>query len=405
MCVVGSGWEFVSGISYYTHQLTQAFARRGDLLTSAVLMRRLLTARFYPGRARVGDTSIVTQQYPEAVPLFNGVDWFWGSTMPRALRFVVRERPDVIVLQWWTGTVLHSYLALIVAARLRGARVVVEFHETQDTGETIRPGVAAYVNHVFPRLLRCTDGVVVHSEHDAAVVRERFWLHDRPIAVIPHGPYAQHAGSAGVPGPRRHDQITDLLFFGTIRPYKGLEDLLAAFELLTDDEAGHFRLTVVGETWEGHTLPARMIEESRHRDRIVFVNRYVNDVEVNSYFANANAVVLPYRRSSASGPLHITMAAGLPVVVTDVGGLTETAARYDGAVLVPPGDVPALLAALCELPARCGRRYLDASSWAESAERYQALFDELLGAPRRPERLRTRPADLANTADLADTAA
>ncbi|CAO5250627.1 Glycosyl transferase group 1 (Modular protein) [Frankia sp. AgKG'84/4] len=399
VCIVGSGWEFVSGISYYTHQLTQTFDRTENLRTSTVLMRRLLPARFYPGRARVGDASIVNQQYPDTVPVFDGVDWFWGPTMARALAFLRRERPDVVVLQWWTGTVLHSYLAIAALARARGAKVVVEFHETQDTGEATRPGVAAYVDRVLPALLRRADAMVVHSEHDAAAVRERFGSLGRPIAVIPHGPYGQHAGSAGVPAPRRHDGVTNLLFFGTIRPYKGLEDLLSAFDLLTDDEVARFRLTVVGETWEGHTLPARMIERSRHRDRIVFVNRYVSDVEVNSHFANADAVVLPYRRSSASGPLHVTMAAGLPVVVTDVGGLTEIAGQYPGATLVPPADVPALLAALRELPARCGRHYPDPTSWAETARRYQDLFDGLLGATGRAEPVGdTRPADLADTA-------
>ncbi|WP_101832781.1 glycosyltransferase [Frankia canadensis] len=398
ICVVGSGWEFVSGISYYTHQLARAFDRAGDPRASVVLMRRLLPARFYPGRSRVGDRTIVSQRYPDSVPVFDGVDWFWGSSMARALTFLARERPEVVVFQWWTGTVLHSYLALAAFARARGARVVLEFHETQDTGEAARPGVAAYVNRFLPALLRRADALVVHSEHDADVVRKRFANPDLPVAVIAHGPYEQHAGSGGVPAPRRHDSVTNLLFFGTIRPYKGLEDLLAAFDRLTEEEAGRFRLTVVGETWEGHTLPIRMIERSPHRDRIVLVNRYVSDVEVNSYFAAADAVVLPYRRSSASGPLHVTMAAGLPVIVTEVGGLTEIALRYPGAGLVPPADVPALLAALRELPARCGRRYPDPTSWAETARRYQDLFDRLLGPTRQPELVDARPADLADTA-------
>ena len=62
-----------------------------------------------------------------------------------------------------------------------------------------------------------------------------------------------------------------------------------------------YRLTIVGETWEGWTMPAELIAASPVADRIAFVNRYVADAEVDRYFAEADMVVLPYRRSSASG--------------------------------------------------------------------------------------------------------
>ena len=63
-----------------------------------------------------------------------------------------------------------------------------------------------------------------------------------------------------------------------------------------------------------------MIERSRYRARITFVNRYVHDGELDGYLKGADAVVLPYRRSSISGPLHLAMGYGLPIVITDVGG-------------------------------------------------------------------------------------
>ncbi len=64
-------------------------------------------------------------------------------------------------------------------------------------------------------------------------------------------------------------------------------------------------MTIVGETWEGWTQPLRDVETSPHRDRIELVNRYVTDAEVRDHFAAADAVVLPYRRSSSSGPLQM----------------------------------------------------------------------------------------------------
>src|SRR6185437_8163412 len=127
------------------------------------------------------------------------------------------------------------------------------------------------------------------------------------IVVAPHGPFDHHVPQTTT-RETDHDEFT-VLFFGTIRPYKGLEHLVEAFDSLDDDEVAHMRLVVVGEPWEGWTRPLELIAGCRHRDRITLVDRYVHDDEVASFFAHADAVALPYLRSSASGPLHIAMSA------------------------------------------------------------------------------------------------
>jgi glycosyltransferase involved in cell wall biosynthesis len=89
---------------------------------------------------------------------------------------------------------------------------------------------------------------------------------------------------------------------------------------------------------------------------------------VTEHFARADVVVLPYLRSSASGPLHIAMSNGLPVVVTSVGGLAEAVADYPGALTVPPADAPALADALRSARGMTGRRYADPHSWRRNVD-------------------------------------
>jgi len=368
VCVVGSGWTFVSGISAYTCRLTNALAE--DYTVSAILMRRLLPRRLYPGADRVGK-SLMDLHYRDDVEVFDGVDYFWVPSMIAALRFLLRERPDVIVLQWWSGTVLHSYLALAAIGRLLGARVVIEFHELQDTGEVSFPLVHAYVAHLIRPLLRLSSAFVVHSEFDREGVREHFGIQD--AHVVPHGPY-DHLIRSNIPGTQETDGPFSILFFGTIRPYKGLENLVEAFGQLGSEEAALFRLLIVGETWEGWDLPAQLIAANSHRELIVFDNRYVRDDELADYLAQADAVVLPYLRSSSSGPLHLAMAHGLPVVVTDVGGLREAAGEYPGAQFVQPGDVDGLRQALLSLPGWSGTRYQDPHSWDRSRDLLRAIL-------------------------------
>jgi glycosyltransferase involved in cell wall biosynthesis len=150
-----------------------------------------------------------------------------------------------------------------------------------------------------------------------------------------------------------------------------------AFSLLDREQAAQFRLSIVGETWEGCTAPDEAIARSPHKRLIERVDRYVSDEELSAQVAKADAVVLPYHRSSLSGPLFIAMTAGLPTVVTAVGGLSEVVEDYAGAVLVPPQDPVALRDALLKLPARRGERYANPRSWEQTLAGYRALIDEL----------------------------
>jgi glycosyltransferase involved in cell wall biosynthesis len=371
--VIGSGWHFTSGISHYTYRLSTALAEECEV--SALLMRRLVPKRLYPGAARVG-ADVTDAAYPEQMPVYDGVDWSWGRSMTGALKFLEEQRPSVVILQWWTGAVLHTYLRLARRAALSGARVIVEWHEGQDTGEAALPGARRYVRMLMPRLLPYVDAHVVHSSFDQANITSAYSLGSAPVRVIPHGPYDHLVRSAAVrPGPA--NQPLRLLYLGVVRPFKGVEDLVAAFSGLDRDQAAKFRLSVVGETWEGWTVPDEAISRSPHADLIERVDRYVTDAELAEYFARADAVVLPYHRSSASGPLHIAMSAGLPVIVTSVGGLVEAVRDYPGALLVPPRDPAAIQRALSQLLERRGHRYTDPHSWKRTVESFRSLIDDL----------------------------
>ncbi len=375
VCVVGAGKRFMSGISYYTLHFANALAQTHKV--SVVLMRQLLPTRFYPGRKRVG-ANLSNLEYDPTIPVFDGVDWYWIPSILRTLVFLIREHPDVVVFQWWSGTVLHSYLLLALVARLLRAKIIIEFHEVLDTGEAKLFLAQAYVRLVAPLIVRLSHGFVVHSEYDRKILQNSYALGQRPSALIFHGPYNHYELTNEAQQLRNVPaSCCNLLFFGVIRPYKGLEDLIMAFDSLPENEIDNFWLTIVGESWEGWSLPTELIERSRYRNRITFINRYVSDAEVVTFFAEADAVVLPYHRSSASGPLHIAMSCGLPVVVTKVGGLIEVVAGYEGAILVPPENPAVLQNALLQVTALRGKRFADQHSWEHTVAGYQVLFDAL----------------------------
>ncbi len=373
--VVGSGTRFVSGLTYYTADLANSLAASHKVLV--ILMRRLLPRKLYPGAKRVGaPLSEVT--YDSSIRIFDGIDWYWIPSMLRALTFVKQNPPKWVLFQWWSGTVVHSYVLLALVTRLLGARVIIEFHEVLDTAEERVPLARQYVGILGRLLVNLADGFVVHSTEDIAELERRYNVREKPIRLVPHGPYTSRLAQANESTLRDPpEDVCNLLFFGTIRPFKGLEHAVSAFDSLSSKEADRYWLTVVGETWEGWTLPAKLIERSRYRSRITFVNHYVHDSEAAAFFRGADAVVLPYLRSSASGPLHMAMSAGLPVIVSGVGGLIAATEGYEGAVLVPPSDPTAIREAFGQVADMKDQRFEDRHSWSHTVDELEQLFREI----------------------------
>ena len=392
VCVVGSGTRFVSGISYYTYFLACALNERYDVV--AILMRHLIPRRWYPGRQRVGH-SVMAYDLAAEVPTFDGVDWWGWPSVPRAVSFLRSQRPHVLILQWWSASVLPWYLLLARQAVRRGCVVVVELHEDLDTGEASLPLVGWFARRGLKTLCRRASTLVVHSTWDRDRMSASLSISPERFRVIPHGPYPISGTAPGeATGPPRARSVRErseltVLFFGTIRPYKGLEHLIGAFEQVRRDLALPWKLVVVGETWEGWTLPLELIESSPYRDDIQLVNRYVTDQEAAGYFQRADVVALPYLRSSASGPLAIAQACGLPVVVTAVGGLVEAVADYTGAVLVRPGNSDDLARGLLAAADLRGRMHLAPVTWQAVAQSYADIFTAVV-PPAEPAAVTTR---------------
>lgn len=413
VCVVGPGARFLSGVSQHTVQVANCLAGDGSCCVLAILMRQLLPTFLYPGRERVGK-SLTLLGFDRRVRVFDGLDWFWFPSVFVALLRLVRARPNALVLQWWSATVLHSYLLLAVVARLLGCRVLIEFHEVLDSDELRLRWVRAYVRAVAPILLRLVSAFVVHSRRDVAVVRQHYGISDRPFEVItpaallPPEVCPDGGEATGREGWREAPPCCcNLLFFGVVRPYKGIEDLILAFNNIPSSEIDRFWLTIVGETWEGWVTPRELVERSPYRHRITLVDRYVHEAEVPRIFSSADAVVLPYRRSSASGPVHLTMSHGLPLVVTDVGGLGEAVKGYEGAITVQPGRCAELTDAMVRAAEMRGRPYADPHSWERNAARYRAVITAATrhGSRRRPARrtlAAAPPPDPAATAVAAE---
>ena len=130
----------------------------------------------------------------------------------------------------------------------------------------------------------------------------------------------------------------NILFFGLIRKYKGLDILLEAFGKLPED----YQLIIAGEPYGSFEPYQQIIDRLPGKDRIIKELKYIKDSEVSDYFSAADLAVLPYRSATQSGISSVYYHFEVPMIVTDVGGLKETIGDRGTGLVAPEGTPEAI---------------------------------------------------------------
>ncbi|HUA74676.1 MAG TPA: glycosyltransferase family 4 protein [Solirubrobacteraceae bacterium] len=287
--------------------------------------------------------------------------------VPDMLRYRRAARAaDVVHFQWLSLQQLDRRLLP------RGVPLVLTAHDVLPREP--RPGQREAQRRLYERF----DAVVAHSRHGRARLIEELGVDAERVHLIPHGAFAHLAEAPVQPPPFDTDRKV-VLFFGLLRPYKGLDLLLDAWRGIEDAE-----LWIVG-------MPRMDVSALRASApaNVRFVTRFVPDEQLPAYFRRADLVVLPYREIEQSGVLFTALAFGKPLLLTDVGGFGEIAAA-GAAHAVPPGDPEALRHALRELlgdpaklaalAARSEQLAAGEYGWDGIARRTLALYEQLRAA-------------------------
>ncbi len=290
--------------------------------------------------------------------------------VPDMLRLRGAIDADVVHYQWLSVPSLDAHLLPPHRPRLITAHYVLPPRPSQRQRRTAR--------RVFGRM----DAIIAHSEHGASRLRDEVGVDPDRVRVIPHGAFdylTRLPDEKPLPPELEGADGPVILFFGLLRPYKGIDTLLQAFREVKGAE-----LWVVGNPRMAVEPLRRLAAEASGRVR--FVTRFVEDAEIPAIVRRADLVALPYRDAEHSGVLYTALAFGKPLVLSAVGGFPEVAAA-GAARLVPPEDPTALAATLSELiddpaaraklAAAAERAASGPYSWDAIARQTLALYEEL----------------------------
>jgi len=333
-CLIGPTYPYRGGISHYNTCLIGELAAAGDV-------RAINFTRLYPGFLFPGRTQFDESARPLSADSARLIDSINPLTWIRAGAAAARGKPDLVLVQWWHPFFAPAFFTICAVLKLmRRAKVVFICHN-------VLPHEKSIVDRFLAALaFSVSDGFFVQSREDRdKLLRIR---RNVPVIVHPHPIYdffctgrltreAARAKIGSSAGPL-------LLFFGYVRGYKGLSYLIEAMPLIREKVPA--KLLVVGEFYDDTAPYTELVARLGLADAVRFENRYVANEEVEAFFAASDLVILPYVSATQSGIVQIAIAANRPVVVTNVGGLSEAVSEGKTGFVVPPRDAAALARAV-----------------------------------------------------------
>lgn len=302
--------------------------QRTRLLTLSY--RRIYPRWLFPGKSLMEpDADPSDGERPDTLFVVDTLD---PRSWLAAIRLTVEHRSQQLVIAWWTVALALPIWWISRGCRRNGIPVTFLCHNVVDHESLWWKRVLTGF------VLRQGSRFVVASEAEAR--RLRTVVPNALIDVHPH-PVYRHFPAPAVSLPRR--AARELLFFGLIRPYKGLDVLINA---LAEAKAEDWHLTVAGEPWyDLHTIKRRA-EAAGISGQIEWIERYIPSETAATLFERADAIVLPYRQATGCGVLALALGEGRPVVASDLPGLREQVEHGRTGWLVPAGDEHALRLAL-----------------------------------------------------------
>ncbi len=370
--IIGTAYPHRGGIAHFIGLLFRNLQLRGHTVTLFSFSRQ------YPSLLFPGKTQMETGPDPLNTPSQPVLDSINPFSWIRVGLRVRRLDPDLIIFKYWLPFFAPAFGTISrIASRRRATRVLficdnVVPHEK-------RPGDRLLTRYA----LRKEDRYIVMSasvEKDLLhlLPRARYRLVQHPVYEFFQGRFSKAEARLRLGLPDR----PTVLFFGYIRPYKGLQTLLDSLQIVRQQMDLH--LLVAGEFYDDKNKYLDQIDRLGLHEAVTVLDQYISNDQVGLYYAASDVVALPYLSATQSGIVQICYHYDKPVIATDVGGLPEVVHDGRTGFVVPANDSAAFAQALLRYYREKRETEFTGNvaeakkefSWERMAEAVEALMNE-----------------------------
>lgn len=305
--LIGPIYPYRGGIAHYTTMLHRALRDCGhDVLM--VSFKRQYPSWMYPGRSDKDPSKkpLIVEDAHYWIDSLNPITWlttFWR---------IWRYNPDLMILQWWTTFLAPAWfvLGLLNFIFMRKPLIYI--------CHNVLPHEKHWLDPILTKItLRWGSGFIAQSETDKEKLN---LLISKEGIVFPHPVYDMFASERLSKEEARiklrlplHTPV--LLFFGIVREYKGLKEVLRVLPVIRE-RVGKVILVIAGEFWEDKRIYLNIIDTLKIRDLVIIEDRYIPNEELTFYFSAADFVVAVYREPGRSGVAQMAAGFGVPVIYT-----------------------------------------------------------------------------------------
>ncbi|WP_255594366.1 glycosyltransferase [Pontibacter sp. HSC-14F20] len=362
-------------MSTFNERLAVAFQEAGDQVEIVSFSLQ------YPSFLFPGKSQFTNEPAPKGITIKSLINSVNPISWVRTGNYISNQKPDLVIFRYWLpfmGPALGTIARLI--RRNRYSRILAVTDNVVPHEK--RPGDVPFTKY----FLSACHGFLTMSR---AVQQDlQLFEPNKPNVYLPHplydnfGPAESKAEACAAL--QLDPNFNYLLFFGFIRSYKGLDLLLEAMAIPALQAIPALKLLIAGEFYDDAKPYLDLIKKYRLQDRLVLRTDFIPNAEVRHYFCAADLVVQPYKHATQSGVTQVAYHFDKPMVVTNVGGLSELVPHGEvGYVVEPqPREIAAAIldfytSAKAEIFAQNISRYKKRFSWSRFVEAIYALSEKV----------------------------
>jgi glycosyltransferase involved in cell wall biosynthesis len=333
--MVGPTYPFRGGISHSVTLFCKNLSKKHDV--KLLSFKRQFPSILYPGRDQI-------DRYKKKIKDFDVeyiIDTLNPLTWIKTFTVVKKEKPDLLVINWWTPFFTPAFFTISFLARfLTETKISI-------ICQNLFPHETSFLDKFLTKLVfKNAHFFLTLSKEDVGKLKRL--IPDAKVEYIVEPTWEEHFVSGKID--KREAQKTlslegnVILFFGFVREYKGLMYLIESLpKVLKEIDVD---LLIVGEFWDEKQKYLDKIKENGIEKNIKIIDKYVSNKEVGLYFSASDVVVLPYVSSTESGIIQVAFGFNKPVIATNVGGNPDLIEHDKTGLLVPPRDPDALAEAI-----------------------------------------------------------
>ncbi|MBU0628857.1 MAG: glycosyltransferase [Nanoarchaeota archaeon] len=334
--VVGPIYPFRGGIAHSNTMLCSNLSKNHDV--TSISFKRLYPKILFPGKA---------QKYEEKRKFDIKVEHIIDSINPfnwLSVFFRIRKiNPDIVILLWWTIFLApFSFTLLLLLNLFSNIKICILCHNVLQHEKRF------FDNFLTKLIFKRADYFVVLASIDLKNLKHM--VPNAKVKVFVEPTYDNFFSEAGISKEEAKKRIglngRVILFFGFVRPYKGLMYLIDAMPFVL--KKINLTLLIAGEFWGDKDKYLHQIEKNNLSGNIRIVDKYLPDEEVPLYISCADVLVLPYTSATQSAILQTSFGFNKPVITTNVGGLPDFVRNNETGILIPPKDSKKLADAIID---------------------------------------------------------